>query len=355
MARRYLSGRWLIGVLAISLTLNFLTFTPALAGWGRGGRFNGGVSTPSPTPTPGPTPTPTPTPAPAPTPTPTPTPTATPAPSSTPTPVAGLDQYGGVTSVACPNGPKPHFYTQKIGDRWWLCDPAGNGFFMKGVAYIDSNVDSSQNTLNQTKYATGPYTGPGQWIFNWDLEMMHRLQAWGFNTVADSSYGGLWPVTVNNQWNTSDNTIPNKLPFTYEVQITTYAFKNIANCGAPSPLKDLMNGIGSAYTGWRLNYGDYFDPHFSACVGGIVQYSGIHGIATGIHNDYLLYITIDEGDQTGGVVPSAGSDFPSLPAGHNVDAQAGWVTLATAPTQTSNSTWGATYSDTTVYTKQELS
>src|SRR6266849_9631698 len=85
----------------------------------------------------------------APTPTPTITKTATLTSTSTPTPVAGLDQYGGVTSVACPNGPQAHFYTQKIGDRWWICDPAGNGFFMKGVAAIGYQVDGEQYTLNQ--------------------------------------------------------------------------------------------------------------------------------------------------------------------------------------------------------------
>src|SRR5229473_2384061 len=82
MARRYLSGRSLIGLVGVFFAVNFLTFSPALAGWGRGGRFNGGVSTPTPTPSPTPTPTPTATPTPTPTPTatstPTPTPTATP-------------------------------------------------------------------------------------------------------------------------------------------------------------------------------------------------------------------------------------------------------------------------------------
>ena len=72
MARRDLSVWSLIGVVAVFFTVNFLTFSPALAGWGRGGRFNGGVSTPTPTPSPTPTPaltpTPTPTPAAAPTP-----------------------------------------------------------------------------------------------------------------------------------------------------------------------------------------------------------------------------------------------------------------------------------------------
>src|SRR5216684_169528 len=84
MATRYLSVQRFIGTLVICFLVNFLTFSPALAGWGHGGRFNQGVSTP--TPTPAPTPTPTPTPAPTPTPTPTPAPTPTPTPTAKPTP-----------------------------------------------------------------------------------------------------------------------------------------------------------------------------------------------------------------------------------------------------------------------------
>src|SRR5229473_48654 len=69
MARRYLSGRSLIGLVGVFFAVNFLTFSPALAGWVRGGRFNGGVSTPTPTPSPTSTPPSTPTPPPTPTPT----------------------------------------------------------------------------------------------------------------------------------------------------------------------------------------------------------------------------------------------------------------------------------------------
>ena len=56
-----------------------------------------------------------------------------------------LDQYGGFTAVRCAKGPNPHFYTAKLGNRWWLCDPAGKGFFMKGVAYAMPNVDPPQS------------------------------------------------------------------------------------------------------------------------------------------------------------------------------------------------------------------
>src|SRR5262249_6750571 len=83
------------------------------------------------------------------TPKPPPTHTATPVPTASPSPSAGVDAYGGATSVHCASGAAAHFYTEKIGDRWWVCDPAGNGFFIRGVWYIVPNVNSSTASFIQ--------------------------------------------------------------------------------------------------------------------------------------------------------------------------------------------------------------
>jgi hypothetical protein len=281
--------------------------------------------------------------------TPTANPMATPMTTGTPS-GSGLDQYGGTTSVQCSNGPAAHFYTEKVGDRWWLCDPAGNGFFMKGVAAVNYNMDAEQLALNETKYVLGP---TGNWTLNWDLQMLHRLLAWGFNTIADDSYLGLMPFSTDVQWG-GDYTIPVKLPYTTGINMSRYVFMDSNGCGAASTTKDMINGVGAAYTGWRYNYGDYFDPSFSSCVGNIIQANGgIHSFVTAPHNDYYLYFTIDESDQTGGLF-GPGPDFPTLPS-VSLSGNAAWITLVTAPTQTSNSTWGVSYSNTTVYTKQEFS
>jgi len=272
--------------------------------------------------------------------------------TATPTPANGLDTYGGTTNVQCAGGAQAHFYTEQVGDRWWICDPAGNGFFMKGLTLVSFDVDSGQSTLYATKYAEG---STNSWKLNWSLQMARRLMAWGFNTVADGSYDPVHPTNVDSAWGTSDNTIPVKLPYSFSNNTTRYAFQNSNGCGVSSPIKDLMNGVGSAYTGWRFNYGDYFDPHFNTCVGNIVKNSPLHGQYTGLHNDYLLYITIDEGDQTGGLISSPGQDFTSTPPGHNSSGHPSWIALVTAPTQSSNGSWGATYTDSEVYTKQALS
>ena len=61
------------------------------------------------------------------------------------------------------------------------------------------------------------------------------------------------------------NTIPIKMPFSGVEMISHDAFQNVNGCGINSPVKDMMNGVGSVYTGWRYNFGDYFDPNFSIC------------------------------------------------------------------------------------------
>src|SRR6266851_5281057 len=140
MARRDLSVWSLIGVVAVFFTVNFLTFSPALAGWGRGGRFNGGVSTPTPTPTPTPDP-PTPTPTPTPKPTPTPTPRGAITATNCPRPAV-------CSSVACPtstNWVNPLSFgavgngatddTNAIRsalNTWDVCFPSGFNFLVNG-------------------------------------------------------------------------------------------------------------------------------------------------------------------------------------------------------------------------------
>src|ERR1017187_3608921 len=100
-----------------------------------------------------------------------------------------LDAYGGTTSVRCPNGPAPHFYTQEIGNRWWLCDPFGNGFFLKGVYDVVPNTNSNSLATKSAAPLSSPYwqSAIGSSTANWALEQLRRLQLWGFNVTADYS------------------------------------------------------------------------------------------------------------------------------------------------------------------------
>jgi hypothetical protein len=268
--------------------------------------------------------------------------------------------------VKCPSGAQAHFYTQKVGNRWWLCDPAGNGFFLKGVYDIGPDVNSAQTTFIQNKYATGPALS---WNLNWALEQARRIQLWGFNTVADYAQTWLWPVSTDGNWNglTSDNTIPVKLPFGVSLNVTNYAFRNGNNCGISSAIKDLKGGINSSVTTVYYNFGDYFDPNFQTCAHNQIS-TGTYGnglwvayYMTPKYNSYLAYVTIDESDQLGPL--DQGPNFPTVDptntglvgAGPSAAQHPSWIALVTAPTQTANSQWGVSYSDTAVYTKKELS
>lgn len=277
-----------------------------------------------------------------------------------------LDSYGGTTTVKCPGGAKPHFYTAKIGSRWWLCDPAGNGFFMKGVynvAYNDSSPDYqgvALSTVISQKYATG---ATPNWADNWALEQVRRLNAWGFNTLNEYAMTYLFPTNTDPNWAglTSDNTIPLKLPFIAQIRPSWYAYTNINNW-ATQPVKELVNGITTAaYNGYRSEIPDIFDPNYTQFLNNELQLdTGVYPAYKSAHNDYLLGFDIDETDNLQGW--GAGPDFATadisftgaLSGGHT-NPHLAWMILATAPTQTSNSNFGVTYSDKTVYTKQALS
>ncbi|MGC1337149.1 MAG: hypothetical protein WA836_03420, partial [Candidatus Binataceae bacterium] len=244
-----------------------------------------------------------------------------------------LDSYGGTTALRCPSGARPHFYTQKIGNRWWICDPAGNGFFLKGVYAIAPNSNNAQTSFIQAKYAA-PLPN---WEANWALEQVRRLQAWGFNTLADYAIGEVNPVSIDPAWGTGDHTIPLKMPFSGVEMISHDAFQNVNGCGINSPVKDMMNGVGSVYTGWRYNFGDYFDPNLSTCAVNVLANDtwGLpYVMKKSQYSNYLLYVTIDESDQTGFL--DAGPDFLTIGGSGNVGdgpdpaAHAAWITLASA-------------------------
>ncbi len=307
------------------------------------------------------TPCPTATASPAVAATPSPTPTLAPMPSPTPTvdPPAGdpaLDAYGGTTAIQCPSGPKAHFYTEKISNRWWLCDPAGNGFFLKGVYDVAWQDSSILTNAVSRKYATGPNSN---WEANWGLQSVRRLMLWGFNTLSEYTSEYAWPGMTAN-WNTSDGTIPQKMPFLCYENPSFYSLTNDSNYVA-APVKDILNGVKSnIYTGYRSHIIDAFDSNFGAWLGGALQNDWATGVAMGLHNDYFIGFDMDESDDTMGI--RAGPDFATvddsytglLQSGHNVPSTA-WLVLVTDPMQTRNQSVGVSYSNATVFSKQAMS
>jgi hypothetical protein len=308
-----------------------------------------------------------------------------------------LDHYGGVAAVKCQKGAQRHFYTEKLGDRWWLCDPAGHGYFMKGLVGVYPSVGAEQANLEVPaagcwgvrqpapccsgvgtgagcggKYYTdvdNPYTASQDpahvWYNNWTIEQIDRMRLWGFNMIADGSHAITWPTSTGYNWNTSDGAIPAqyRMPFDIIKNTSVYAFMNEAGCNVASPIKDMKGGMtpGDARQTYD-DFGDYFDPNYATCIDGQANPANdpaLQSAARSAHSDYLVYITFDNGDQAGFLLQ--GPDFPTIDSaglpksGPGPSTNAGWVALNTSPTQNSNNTWNvSSYPDHEVYSKVEL-
>jgi len=272
----------------------------------------------------------------------------------------GLDAYGGLLQQPCPAGAQPHFTTALIGNRWWLCTPAGHGFWMRGVYNVAANDDGTdyqgvtQTSLIGSKYLTGSTTNP---TFNWSLQSVRRLQAWGFNTLGEYATGWTLPVGKDWSWNTSDGTIPAKLPFVGFVSAALYSLRDSGNY-APQGTKDLIAGVKtSVYAGYRSSSPDPWDPNWTKWLSGdLAGDSWLQSAIQGPNHDYLVGINVDDTDNLQGF--GAGMDFPTVTdgvaSGGRAQAHLGWIVLVTAPTQMANPAQGATYADTTVYAKAAL-
>lgn len=274
-----------------------------------------------------------------------------------------LDAYGGLPTLPCAGGPKPHFYAEKRHDRWWLCTPGGNGFFMKGVYnvnYADSSPDYQGVSLTDVvaaKYAKGETSNS---TLNWAIAQVRRLKAWGFNTLNEYASVYTWPTNPDPRWGTADYAIPEKLPFVAQIRPSFYAYTNLNNWGG-QPVKDLVDPITTkAYSGWRSQIPDIWDPHYAQFIQNEFSDPVIAQACKSANKSYLLGFDVDETDNLQGF--GAGPDFASADISYSGAISAGyanphiaWMVLATSPTQASSSKFNQKYSDTTVYTKRELS
>ena len=271
------------------------------------------------------------------------------------------DKYGGLINKPCSNGPRAHFYTQKMGKRWYFCTPAGNAFFQNALCAVsatDPGTDYQgvvQTALRDAKYATG-YTNNS--VLNWSLITNRRLLSWGINAIAPFAMAYTLPYTTHAAWPTADHTNPVKLPYTMLARPTYYQMHNTFPAYG-TPLKDMMAGISNAvYPGYRWMAADIYDPSWATFMR--AYFNGdvaTHNAITAPHNDYAIGIMVDQADEMGGL--GAGTDFPTtgngvVALGH-YQPHLGWIALVTAPTQASNASLGvASYTDTTAYTKAQI-
>ncbi|MGH9542989.1 MAG: Ig domain-containing protein [Terriglobales bacterium] len=263
-----------------------------------------------------------------------------------------LDAYGGAMALACPQGAAAHFYTSKIGNRWYLCTPAGHAFWLRSVYTVDVDDSLDYAGLRYKDEAIAKY---GDSDLTWGPQQNRRLLAWGFNGLAEYSSIYVQATTANSGWPNGQEPVP--VPFIGLIAASHYTQTNEGGY-ASGPVKDLMAGLNpKVYSAYSNVAPDIWDPNYVLWIENFLQKDpSARQWLQGPNNSYLIGLQVDETDTTFGF--GAGGDFPTMDNGQPVGGKAqpnlGWVALVTSPTQTSNSKTGVTYTDTTVYTKQAL-
>jgi hypothetical protein len=236
-------------------------------------------------------------------------------------PRLALDKYGGSTEVRCTNK-TGHFILTKLGNRWWFCDPAGNGFIAMSVANVLTNGNRTQDCAGNITYPI--YLAKyGDTTKNWSWQTLKRLTSWGFNSIGQDSAGSVLPFLGGKL------AISLPLPYLSEPKPAEYASINRFGY-LTSPVKDEISGTNRNYSAWRGGaLFDVFDPGLSTEWQKQLT-NGNQPAMQQIRNNspYLLGILTDDSDYFSG--SGAGPDFPT---GHTSPNLA-WVTLITAPVQT---------------------
>ena len=242
-----------------------------------------------------------------------------------------LDQYGGSTQVRCTNK-TGHFILSKLGNRWWFCDPLGNGFIAMSVA---GAVTNGNPTLDCARNNTHPiYLAKyGDTTFNWAWQTLKRMTTWGFNSVGQDSVGQVLPWETCSVgvagciWPGGQQPIP--LPYLSESKPAEYASINRFGY-LTSPVKDAISGTNRNYSAWRGGaLFDVFDPALNTEWQSELANTSQPAMQQIVNNNpYLLGVLTDDSDYFSG--SGAGPDFAT---GHT-SPNAAWVTLITAPVQT---------------------
>lgn len=256
-----------------------------------------------------------------------------------------LDKYGGLADAPVAGGATGYFRVAKVGNRWELVTPAGNAFFMLGVYNISG--DTHKDELGGT-YDSRAITKYGDRDINWGPQQVRRLRSWGFNSVGPYSIRWVLPTASIDNW-PGDHTQPEKVPMVGLVNPSLYSLRNLNNW-ASGPVKDIVYGTDSHFTGYRSTFPDVFDPNFEQFLDN--QLKDVVGSDGSGNSPWLIGWMVDDTDYLNGF--GAGPDFTTIPEAGNNNRHLGWIALVTAPTQASNSVQKVSYKDAKVYTKYAL-
>lgn len=258
-----------------------------------------------------------------------------------------LDPYGGLMNMRSPHGGTGHFRVEKFGNRWMFVTPDGDAFWMLGVYGVTPGDSGTPKDETGVSYYNRIVKKYGDHTLHWGPQANRRLKSWGFNTIGPYSYYFTYPTLHNNGW--PGGTQPVKMPFVLIENVSQYAETNTHDW-APGPTKSLYRGVKQSVYDDGGDFPDVFDPNFDAYVESAFT-RDVNGIVTALNSPWLIGAIIDDTDYLRGF--GAGADFPTDPPGQT-SAHLGWITLVTAPTQTTNPFTRKPYQDTKVYTKYAL-
>jgi hypothetical protein len=235
-----------------------------------------------------------------------------------------LDKYGGAKTLECAKA-TGWFHTQKIGNRWWLCDPLGNVFFFQSVDFV-------QYTSNDT----ATY---GSLIPTWAEEENLRLQGWGFNGLGWGSYGLLTPVGFDNRFPVDSNghhSNPVKIPFLISATPSKYALYNPFGY-LTNPVKSMVPVVSPRFVaggGYATPNGipDWYDSGIGTEIAGELSHDGVQTA----YLSYAVGVELDDGDQMNGFGETPDPAFPTTPPGHTLE-HLGMTVATMSPLQTANS------------------
>jgi hypothetical protein len=104
-----------------------------------------------------------------------------------------LDDFGGYKGLNF--GSSSSFRIVRDGGRFYMADPDGNAFLVRGVNYVRFNGDLS--VTGGSPYTEGVKAKYGS-VEQWRKEVRRRLREWGFNTLGAWSDPELGlPYTLN--------------------------------------------------------------------------------------------------------------------------------------------------------------
>ena len=170
---------------------------------------------------------------------------------------AKLDVYGGLMDESLKQEATGHFYTKKVGDRYWTFDPLGYPFYRAAVVTVNPGYSNEQKKTVLDKYGT---------VENWAQSTTDRFKELGFNSVGNwSDIAELIktkaPLSQTQRWNIM-NDYARKKRVSLPIPGTTVNSRNVMPVFDPEFLPSAMESVETAtkeYVGAPEVYGWFSD------------------------------------------------------------------------------------------------